>query len=75
METKELIEYLKEDLRYSIEQLEDKYLSDRRRGYLEGCRNSVIHYLGLLDAYDESLIEAIKEDYYYRKHEEDEAKK
>ena len=72
MESKqEIIDDLKEDLRYSVEQLEDKYLSDKRRRYLEGYRDAVIHYLDLLDAYNESLIEAIKEDYYYRKHEEE----
>jgi hypothetical protein len=73
METKkEIIDDLKRDLRYYVWQLEDKHLSDKRRRYAEGYRDAVIHYLGLLDAYDESLIEEIKEDYYDRKHEEDE---
>ena len=78
METKqEIIDDLKEDLRYSVEQLEDKYLSDKQRRYHEGYRDAVIRYLGLLGVYDSELsidrfIEEIKEDYYDRKYEEEE---
>lgn len=76
METKEIIDDLKEDLRYSVEQLENNYISDKQRRYHEGYRDAVIRYLGLLGAYDSELsidkfIEEIKEDYYYRKHKED----
>ena len=77
METKEIIDDLKEDLRYSVEQLENNYISDKQRRYHEGYRDAVIRYLGLSGAYDSELsidkfIEEIKEDYYDRKHEEEE---
>ncbi len=71
-ETKEyIIKNLKEDLRFTIEVLQDKYLSETHRAYNNGYKDALIQSLQLLNAYDESFIDKIKEDYFYKKHEED----
>ena len=72
METKqEIVIYLKEDLSFTIEILQDKYLSKMQRAYNEGRKDITIRLLQLLNAYDDSLIDKIKEDNFYEAEIED----
>ena len=72
METKqEIVRFLKEDLNFTIKTSQNKDLTIWERAYNEGHKDATIRLLYLLDAYDENLIDEIKENYFYKKHEED----